>query len=203
MCAKLELHMESIPSEPINQNQTTEQAEAGRRDVLGIISIIIAFSIFQIIGIILAIIGIFKSRQQGRPSTLSIIGLVLNSIMLVSLAIAALVYISIHSYNNVVERARQVDVEKRRTAQIMVSIAADEKKLKGKYPQSCSELISLPAASANELFASNKTDNKEVCGDTQPTQNNDNFMYKVLPTGEVVVSYWSSEKQTVETISSK
>lgn len=51
-------------------------------DILGIISIIMAFVGFQLIGIILAIIGMNKAKQEGRPVTLSKVGLILNIIMM-------------------------------------------------------------------------------------------------------------------------
>ncbi len=73
-----------------NQQQSPHQAPVpdvvnnpqGRQteptDILGIISIVMAFAGMQIVGIILGVIGMKKAKQEGYPVTLSKVGLILN-----------------------------------------------------------------------------------------------------------------------------
>lgn len=178
-----------------------KQSFDGSKDIFGIVSIILAFTIFQVVGIVFAIIGLTKSKKQAAAANLSVIGLVLNTIMLIFIFIVTLTFISISSYEKVIEKARLQDVSRRNSAQLMISVANAEKQRTGRFPQNCTELTSAPSASLNELFAptSNIT-GKNLCSATAPSESNDIFQYKVIPTGGFEVSYWSSEKQSVQTL---
>lgn len=68
--------------EIVSAGGTTAQQSDQQTDVLGIISIIMAFVGFQLIGIILAVIGMNKAKQENRPVTLSKVGLILNIVMM-------------------------------------------------------------------------------------------------------------------------
>jgi hypothetical protein len=58
-----------------------EQSSA-KTDVIGIVSIIMAFVSLQIPGIILGLIGSSKAKKEGRSPLLSRIGWILNTVML-------------------------------------------------------------------------------------------------------------------------
>lgn len=68
--------------EIVSAGGTTAERVDQQTDVLGIISIIMAFVGFQLIGIILAVIGMNKAKQENRPVTLSKVGLILNIVMM-------------------------------------------------------------------------------------------------------------------------
>jgi heme/copper-type cytochrome/quinol oxidase subunit 2 len=78
------------PAAPQQSNQT--QPAAQKTDVLGIISLVCAFIGLQVIGFILGLVGVKKAKEEGRPTTLSKIGWILNLIFMI---IAAIIIIAI------------------------------------------------------------------------------------------------------------
>ena len=73
---------EQVPQQPITLNPTTPPAES-ITDVLGIISIVLAFFGLSLIGFILGLVGVSKAKKEGRPTTLSKIGWILNLIFMI------------------------------------------------------------------------------------------------------------------------
>jgi|GEM_PF-2340798 len=85
-------------SEPeLVDNAQSQQVQP--TDVLGIISIVMAFAGMQIVGIILAVIGMKKAKQEGYSVTLSKVGLILNIVFLLLflLFIAFFIFLAIAS----------------------------------------------------------------------------------------------------------
>jgi len=70
----------------------------------GIIGFILAFVGFQLVGLILSIIGYNKSKKAGHKNGLALAGIILNSIAL-AIALILLPLITITAYNGITERA--------------------------------------------------------------------------------------------------
>jgi Tfp pilus assembly protein PilE len=73
-------------------NPTQPQPARSGSDVLGILSIVAPFIGMALIGIILGVIGINKAKREGRPTTLSRIGLILSSVF-VAIALVGLLLV--------------------------------------------------------------------------------------------------------------
>jgi hypothetical protein len=108
----------SVPLHPAQQNtdQTMQPAQVQqsvsndqqqnskpehKTDVMGIISIIMAFINMQLIGIIFGLIGMSQAKKEGRSNTLSKIGLILNIVfgLLSAILIGILIAISFSTAN--------------------------------------------------------------------------------------------------------
>lgn len=71
---------------------------------MAIIGIVLAF-FFSIVGLIVSIIGLKKSRKSGFPGTLAIIGIVLNSVFIVFGLL--LIGLTILAFNGIQQQARE------------------------------------------------------------------------------------------------
>ena len=75
------------PQNPPGQQATPSQQPAaagqGGTDVMGIISIVMAFIGFSLIGLIIGLVGASKAKKEGRSPTLSRIGWILNLVFTV------------------------------------------------------------------------------------------------------------------------
>ena len=69
--------LESAMSPPSAEQQ---QSGANKTDVIGIISIIMPFAGFAIIGVVLGVIGVNKAKAEGYSPTLSRVGLIISTI---------------------------------------------------------------------------------------------------------------------------
>lgn len=85
---------QSSSQQPANSGQHT--ANQSDTDVLGIISLVLFFFMMPFIGLILAIVGMKKAKDENRSNTLSKIGVILNAIgLVIGLLIALLAIIAL------------------------------------------------------------------------------------------------------------
>jgi|GEM_PF-2402391 len=74
--------------------------------VFSILGLVFAFIAFQLPGLILSIIGLKKSKKAGFPTTLAVVGIILNSLfMVVGLGIIAA--FTLAAYNGIQQRAQE------------------------------------------------------------------------------------------------
>lgn len=114
-----------LPPLPENQsgNDQYQQPTHTKTDVLGIISLVMIF-IFPLVGMILGFIGIGKAKKEGYPKTLSMIGAIVNTILVVlgAIVIGLIVMATMNSstddysqeldeFNQVIEAIQQEDGE--------------------------------------------------------------------------------------------
>ncbi|MDB5187381.1 MAG: hypothetical protein JWM07_853, partial [Candidatus Saccharibacteria bacterium] len=91
---------EFVPEQPAPSQQSTE--DPGK--IFSIIGLICAFIFFQLPGLILSIIGYKKSKKSGFPTTLAMVGIILNALFMFA-TIGILTAIALIAYNGVQERA--------------------------------------------------------------------------------------------------
>ena len=93
--------LEKSQSQPIVQKTasqaTTEKSIPNPGKGLGIASLVVSFFI-GLIGIILGIVGLIKSKKSGHDNVLAVIGIIVGSIQM--LAVGLVMAILIISYNN-------------------------------------------------------------------------------------------------------
>lgn len=82
----------STPPAPASAPQTNH-APAQKTDVLGILSIVFAFIGLQVIGFILGLVGVKKAKQEGRSTTLSKIGWILNLVFMILATIIIVLFL--------------------------------------------------------------------------------------------------------------
>lgn len=88
--------MEPTSTQPVQTGAPkTNAAPVQKTDVLGIISIVFAFIGLQVIGLILGLIGVKKAKEEGRSTTLSKIGWILNLVFMIIAAIIIVLFLII------------------------------------------------------------------------------------------------------------
>ena len=107
----------------------TSKADPGQG--LGIAGFVIAFTGINILGLILSIVGLTKSRKAGYKNGLAVAGIVLNAVLMV-VVFPLLIGITIVSYNGVTNKAYTTQAQA--AARDVIRQAELEKAENGTYP---------------------------------------------------------------------
>jgi hypothetical protein len=94
------------PQQPVAQMQQPAH-DPGK--VFNILGLIFAFIALQLPGLILSIIGLKKSKKAGFPTTLAVVGIILNSLFMV-IGLGVIAAITMAAYSGVQQRATESGV---------------------------------------------------------------------------------------------
>ncbi len=86
-----------VPVVPMTPSPVQSQSST---DVMGIISLILAFTGLQLIGFIIGLIGVKKAKEEGRSTTLSKVGWILNLIMMIIAVAMIILFIVLGVFTN-------------------------------------------------------------------------------------------------------
>ncbi len=127
---------------------THQMDQSQKTDVLGIISIVLAVVGFQLVGLIIGIVGEQQAKKEGRPVILSRIGWIINLVIcILVLFIIIAVFISIP----VLQRSTSDANTKSR----MQNISADLEDYYNKrsyYPPNLDAISSYPSADSESMY---------------------------------------------------
>ena len=176
-----------VPNNPSNAHKT---------DVLGIVSVILAFFGITFIGAIVGIAGIFKAKKEGYSKTLSVIGLIINIVFAV---ISILIFIV--AFFLVMPNISKVSRDKYRAEQadLVIASANTIKSETGQYPTSCEQILQYLSGRSN-LDMPNSGGASACVTSGEPSESNDVLLYKVPQTqdGEPNVVYWSESSNATK-----
>jgi hypothetical protein len=133
--------------QPFEQNQSQPQPPMGPSSedpgkVFGIIGIILAFIPFlALFGLILSIISFVKSSKANHSKTLGIVGIVLNSVIMVVgiLIFVFFVLLTGSAYNGIQQRAKATEATS--AALQVVKVAEADYAMTEKYPANAGEIM--------------------------------------------------------------
>jgi hypothetical protein len=112
--------------------------------VFSILGLVFAFIALQLPGLILSIIGLKKSKKAGFPTTLAVVGIILNILFMV-ITIGVIAAISFTAYNGIQQRAAEQGVMTNATS--VLKQAEVHNAESGSYP-TIDQLRSTPGTSA-------------------------------------------------------
>lgn len=115
----------------------TKQSNTEKTDVLGIISIVMAFTSLQIPGFIIGLVGESKAKREGRSPKLSKIGWILNLIILIVAVVSIAIFFAlIPSHRNSVD-----DLGRKADLRYFSNELEEFHNLTGYYPPSLDQFV--------------------------------------------------------------